>query len=217
MTVRTVTTVTVAAGDYDLVALDDLKADLQILDDTEDDYLARAISKASAAVAQYCNRVFAVETVQDVIDIERDSYPWQLPGGIGALQASRWPITALTSVTEDGTALVQDTDFRMDAARGQFLRLSPFTGSVVPWPSLPVTLIYSAGFATIPLDLQDAVTTVVKSLRANRTRDPLLRSENILNGLYAYTLFDGSQVAGGGGTADQVALALDNYRIPVIG
>ena len=38
------------------------------------------------------NRVFAQETVEDIIYPARDAYPFQVPGGIPRLQLSRWPV-----------------------------------------------------------------------------------------------------------------------------
>jgi hypothetical protein len=207
---RVTTTVIAAAESYDLVTLDDLKDDLSISGTDSDAFLARAISKASAAAAQYCNRVFALETVEDVFDL---TFSRLQASGEQALQASRFPIASIASLVEGTTALVQDTDYRLDMASGLLYRLSGT--AVTSWCATPVTLTYDAGYDAIPLDLQDAVTQMVSAMNFSRTRDPLLRSENILSGLYAYTLFDPTQVPAG--TAEQVASTLDAYRVPVLG
>lgn len=211
MSTLATTIVTVPADSYDLVTLADLKADLNILDTSQDAFLSRAISKASAAASQYCNRVFAFETVADTFDLSFSRLQW---GGEGSLQASRWPVGTITSLIEAGTALVQDTDYRIDIASGIIWRLGS-SGLVTSWRNSPVVFTYAAGFDPIPFDLQDAATKIVQALQFNRTRDPMLRSENILSGLYAYTLFDPSTMPAG--TADQVASTLDNYRVPVTG
>ncbi len=216
MSVQVTTTVTIpAAGGataYDLVTLANYKADLSITVGIDDTYLSRAISKASQAISQYCNRVFAAETVQDLFDLTQPRLKF---GGEAVLQTSRWPIISITSVVENTGAnavtLVRDTDYRVDVTTGLLWRLNAQSGLVTTWGASPVTVIYQGGFATIPLDLQDAATNVVKSMQFNRTRDPSLRSENILSGLYAYTLFDSTQMPGG--TADQVSATLDNYRM----
>jgi hypothetical protein len=210
MSVRITTTLLTPASSHDLVTLVNLKADLAIAVTTDDTFLSRAIAKASQAAGQFCNRVFVDEKVQDVFDIGFPRLQW---AGERVLQTSRFPVSAITSITEHGTPLVRDTDYRIDPATGCMLRLNA-AGQVISWGSTPVTAIYNGGFATIPLDLQDAVTTIVKSLRFNRTRDPALRSENILSGLYAYTLFDQTQVPSG--TAEQVASTLEAYRVPVM-
>src|SRR6185437_9590144 len=49
------------------------------------------------------NRVFALETLQDLIYIQQDPYPWQVPGGVYALQLSRWPLANSGVVAFSGT------------------------------------------------------------------------------------------------------------------
>jgi hypothetical protein len=210
MTVRVTSTVIAAAASYDLVALDDLKADLGIADSASDSFLARAISKASAAAAQYCNRMFVRETVQDVFDL---SLARLQARGEAVLLARSCPVASVAGLVEGTVTLVRDTDYRVDLAAGQFYRLS--NGADASWCATPVTLTYDAGFDEVPLDVQAAVTQMVNAMNFDRTRDPLLRSENILSGLYAYTLFDPGQVPAG--TAEQVASTLDAYRVPVLG
>lgn len=212
MTVRVTTTIGAGpANNGDLVALADLKTDLGIASgDTSDDvFLARAITRASAAIAQYCNRVLPKQTLTDTFDL---TFARLQARGEPSLQASDWPVITITSLTENGTALVKDSDYRVDTAAGLLYRLDG-NGQDASWCTTPVVLTYDAGYAAVPLDVQGAVSAVVSSLKFNKTRDPLLRSENILSGLYAYTLFDPTQVPAG--TAEQVAGTLDNYRIPV--
>jgi hypothetical protein len=100
LAVETITTVLVAAtatppaGAYDLTDLATVRDELSLkTDDTSNDaFLSRAITQSSRAIANYCNRVFPVETVQDVIYIQQDPYPYQVPGGVYPLQLARWPL-----------------------------------------------------------------------------------------------------------------------------
>lgn len=116
MAVSIITTVlTTARGSprgkpYDLTDLATAKDELSLTDDSSDGFVLRAITQASAAIANYCNRVFPVEGIQDQIFIQQDPYPWQVPGGIYPLQLSRWPlvhsnVVAFTGNTH-GTTLV---------------------------------------------------------------------------------------------------------------
>ena len=116
MAVETITTVLVAAalpvdadgdadtastaGPYDLTDIATVKDELSITgnDTSNDAFLARAITQASAAISRYCNRVFAVEAVQDQIFIQQDAYPFQVPGGVYPLQLSRWPLVQTGAV-----------------------------------------------------------------------------------------------------------------------
>lgn len=103
MAVETITTTLVAAANYDLTSIATLKDDLSIpLNEKDDDkFLARAISQCSAVIANYCKRTFPVEYIQDLLYIQQDPYPFQVPGGVFALQLSRWPLvnTAVVSFT----------------------------------------------------------------------------------------------------------------------
>ena len=86
-----------AASTYDLTTLAVMHDELNIPsnDTSKDASLARIITAVSAGVAKYCNRVFALETVRDVIFPQRDAYPYQVPGDIAPLQLSRWPIVQM--------------------------------------------------------------------------------------------------------------------------
>jgi len=148
-----VTTVLAAAATYDLTDITTARNELGIngTDAQYDVWLKRAITQVSRAIATDTNRVFAPETVQDAFGIQQDPYPYQKPGGAAVLQLSRWPVLAVSSVTQTtapGTtqALIEGADFRVDAATGRLLRLNSFTGAVTTWEPLSVTVIYSGGY-----------------------------------------------------------------------
>ena len=182
------TEVITPAESYDLIDLDTLKLDLGITVDTDDEYLQRAISRASVAIMGYCGRVFAVETVTDSFS----------PNGSSSLVCSHYPVIEVESALGG---------YNLDMRRG--LICHPTSS----WTSA-FSITYSGGYEEIPLDLQAAVLEVVKAIQFNRTRDPQLRSESILSGLYAYTLFDSKSLPAG--TPGQVAGILDRYRSPAM-
>jgi hypothetical protein len=92
------------AGPYDLTTLADLHAELNVPtgDTTNDTQFSKYITTASAMLQTYCNRVFAVEGLQDQIYPQLDHYPWQVPGGLFPLQLSRWPLANATPVAFTG-------------------------------------------------------------------------------------------------------------------
>jgi Phage gp6-like head-tail connector protein len=197
-----ITTVVAPADGYGLVSLENLKADLGITADTDDDYLTRAIERVSLSASLYCNRVFVRETVQD---------EFELRGSSSVLYAARFPVIEVDTLTLDGVELVEDVDFRVDSAKGHIYRIDG------RWNGETVTVVYDSGFDPIPVDLQGAATEMVKAVQFNRTRDPSLRSENILSGLYAYTLFDPSSGGPMPGSVQQVAAStLDFYKLPAL-
>lgn len=213
MSLSIITTITTPADSYDLVTLEIVKDDLGISGNSEDAFLERAISRASAAISQFCNRVFVVETIKDEVFPDRDTYPFQVPGGMNVLQLSRWPVVALTSITEGDAVLVEGDDYRLDKARGQVFRLG-LSGMPMKWPAKAIVVEYSAGFATIPGDLQDAASRLVKARRASRTRDPNMMSESIPGVRdVRYWVPNGNDQ---GNIPPDIADAIDNYRVPVV-
>lgn len=100
MAVEIISTVLVAAtaappaGPYDLTDLATIHDELILpaTDVSSDAFLSRAITQASSAISNYCNRVFQVETLEDQIFLQQDPYPYQVPGGVDPLQLSRWPL-----------------------------------------------------------------------------------------------------------------------------
>jgi len=211
-----VTTVLVAASDYDLVTLDDVKAELSVTGVDSDAQLGRYISAASAAAAQYCNRVFVRETVKDVIDIEQDPYRWQVPGGSDALNLSRYPVANVISILvgQNAAPLVADQGYRLNAGTGQLFRLNAYDGAVCRWDALPVVATYEGGFADIPWDVQDAVTRMIRARWFARGRDPYTRSESVPGvGDVSYWVPTGADA---GNLTPDVADLLDNYRVPVV-
>jgi hypothetical protein len=198
---------------YDLTDLATIKAELDITGGAKDTVIKGLITRASAAAAQYCNRVFQVETVKDEFWAQRDPFPHLVQGKFEPLQLSRWPITSVTTVTENAVALVDPTDFRTDLPKGQLVRMD---GNGYPrhWPSFPIAVTYAAGYATTPADVVDAVVRMVKKRWFDRTRDPALMSENI-SGVYESRWWIATGSEAGAMTPDVTDL-LDNYRVPVI-
>lgn len=119
MAVEIISTVLVAAtaaapaGPYDLTDLATVHDELSIPTNATDNdaFLQRAITQASRAIKNHCNRVFQVEAIQDQCYIQQDAYPWQNPAGVYPLQLTRWPLVNATPVTfigtTNGTTLVQ--------------------------------------------------------------------------------------------------------------
>jgi len=152
----TVTTVLSPAASRSLTDLPTVKTELSIDsgDTTDDAWLAQAIFQVSGSIERYTKRALVPEYVVDNFDIEQDAYPWQTPGGFAQLQLSRWPVLAVTSVVQTlATGVTQvlsaGTDFRLNPATGQLLRLNRFTGVGVTWEAIPVAVTYSAGYGVL--------------------------------------------------------------------
>jgi len=204
---------------YDVVDLPTVKAELNLIDGRKDALLLRWITQASAAAAKFCNRVFAVETVQDQIFPPRDYFPAPtVIGGVMPLQLSRWPVTQSPTVTENGVALLENTDFIVKYDVGQLLRLD-VKGWPRRWPALPTVVQYPAGYKPTDPDFADAVDAVIRMVKARyfaQARDPALRSENIVGAYEVQYWFASGPGAAVGNLTPDVEALLDKYRVPVV-
>jgi hypothetical protein len=204
------------AGAYDLTDLATMKVELDISVGKYDSLLRRYISSASAAAAQYCNRVFVAETVKDEFWFDRDPMPRAVRGNVAPLQLSRFPVIELDAgnVVENGTVLVDGTDFRSDLKLGQLTRLD-LDAWPRRWLALAISVQYTAGFAVIPAEVADAAARMVKARWFARGRDPMLRQESIPGVRdVSYWIATGEDA---GNMSPDVTDILDNYRVPVIG
>lgn len=208
-----ITTVMTAAESYDLTTLAIVKDELSIKDGASNTILQRYLTSASAAATQYCNRVFQAETIKDEFWAQRDRSPRVVTSRIELLQLSRWPIVSVTSVTENAVALVDGTDFRVDYANGQLIRLGT-NGYPRHWPVYPIAVVYVGGYATIPTDVADAVIRMVRGRWNARGRDPMTR-QIAIPGVIEQQFWVPTG-ADGGNMPPDVSDILDNYRVPIV-
>ncbi len=208
----TITTIVTPAPSYDLIDLTTVTEELGT-SPGDNTVTARLISRASASIAQYCNRVFVAEVVKDEFWPQRDPYPRSIPGGVAPLQLTRWPVVQVNSVVENGVTLIDGMDFRIDKVNGQLTRLDG-NGYPRKWPAVAIAVQYKGGYEDIPADVQDAALRMVRARWLGRSRDPMLRQESI-PGVRDVTYWVPSNDSNGNMPPD-VADILDNYRAPVV-
>jgi hypothetical protein len=220
MGARITSVITTPAESYDLTTLDAMKLQLNVSDTALDAYLEDRISRVSAAIQKYCNNPFVVEGRTDTIYLERGPYPWQVPGGANYLQLARWPIISVASVVTTAQiaqpiTLVQGTDFLVNQDTGQLIRLVAQTGYTSCWDTIPTVVEYTAGYATVPLDVEDACQRMVEKAYWARGRDPSVIETNQpgMAGSQRFWVSTGAN----GNMPPEVQDILDAYRVPVIG
>lgn len=125
-------TVITPAKSVSLVSLYEAKLALNITSSSEliDDQLEMLIEWSSAEIAAMCNRTFARETVTETFHYA-DSYH-------NRLFLSRWPVTEITAVDEDGTALIS-SDYTLDSSSGLIRRSDDVWGT-------PLSVTYTGGY-----------------------------------------------------------------------
>jgi len=199
-------TVTVPAESNDLTTLAAVKAELGVTGNGDDARLSGYIKQASDAVVSFCNRVFAQETVSETLrlDQRRDE-----------LILSRYPVTALASIVENGVTLAT-ADYEVEADTGALRRLrddGPWS-----WPQGKIVVVYTAGFVlpgatgrTLPQDIERAAIMLIGRYASVTPQDQLLRRETV-EGIGSTELFQ----LGSSGVPPEVEALLSRYRLPAI-
>lgn len=174
---RSILTVTSAANSYDLITLAALKLELGITNSDSDELLSQLISQASGVVADITGRVWIAETVEEKFYFNY----WEC---VPTLVLRRRPVISITTLTENGAALVEDVDFAVDAEKGMLYRIKygAFLNGVIGSPSVVVD--YIGGYVlsgspsmNIPRGLERATMILSKAYWFSNTRDPNVRSE----------------------------------------
>ena len=153
-----ISTVTTPSASYALVDLATVKDELsiKITDTSGDTSLNRAIASVSQIIADYCSAPygpFVVEALIDTFQFDRDAFPGLKFAGENRIALERCPVLSVTSVTQtlpDGTtrALVAGTDYVLNPKQGELTRMR-CDGMATRWETLPLAVVYVAGFGAL--------------------------------------------------------------------
>lgn len=146
-----------------LITQGDLEVYLQIdITDEPDAQVTQYIAQAQAAAEAWCQQPLEHATVTEIFEVDQWEQ-WHV--------TDRFPITAVTSITEDDTVLTVDDDYKV-YEDGRLRRVSGVRDS--SWSMLPngVTVVYTAGygdgapsgFITVPADLVLGIVTICGDL-----------------------------------------------------
>ena len=187
--------------------LADIKVYLGVTSSDYDNYLTLALAAAIDAVEKFCGRVFILETVTEKLYNQVS---------VSFVNLGRPPVTSITSVQVDGTAL-DASEYKFDQILGQlFFTNSPKSGDF--------EIEFEGGFDPIPPAVDYTLKESVKSMYNNRDSDPTLgplKSERIDGAAtLAYFAPDGygSSESGNGAPAIIAAYAdlLEPYRLETV-
>ena len=145
----------VTTGDLTTVA--HVKNYLDISGSDDDTVLGQLVDRATKAIESYCKRTFSSASYTEYHDGK----------GASALILKHRPVTAVTSVHDDADrvfgadSLIASTDYIVREAEGiiEWLTSSstfPSTAAYFYDYQLNVKVIYTAGYSTIPDDLEQA-------------------------------------------------------------
>jgi hypothetical protein len=200
--------VIVPAASAGLISLDDAKSALGIpsTDTSKDAAVQANVDAISAAIVNYCDREFVVQTYRDTFR--------QLVGAFGEpLRSRQWPIPAtggaptLYTVTVDGV-VIDPAAYDLDLSNGRAFLLES------GWAGTAVLLDYVAGYDPIPPDVVAATGQWLIEVWSQRGRDPSTRSETVPDVISVVYRDDPSGAAGssGEGPPDGVRDWLWAYR-----
>lgn len=148
-----------------LVTLAELKTELGITGESEDEALELSIARISRAFSEYCDRLFAMREVVETFAFDQgETILARQP-----LVLRQHPILAVDGVLVDSVAV---DDYEYDASSGRLWR----TGGT--W-SGRVEVYYVGGYDLpddAPASLQWAVIEAIRQRRSFATADPTIRS-----------------------------------------
>lgn len=191
--------VTTPATSHDIVSFERAK---QALEGCFDNDLSDAIKQVSGAIAQYCNRVFGRETVEET---------FRLSTAKDDLVLARYPVASVVSVTEFDTVL-DAADYELHAASGVLTRLR--NDEPICWSAGKIVVKYVVGY-DLPHNGPDALAraTIFLAQYFLRSPVPLLKSTDI-PGVMSRTYRDFPE---GAELPPEVEALVSGFRMPAIG
>jgi hypothetical protein len=175
--------VTTPTTDRTLLSIGELRAAVGVTDQTRDvelkalgfrvaDRITRACQlRADGATVPTLRKERITETFRQtrVTSDPRRHYSSELV-------LSRRPIVAVTSVTEDGTALTS-ADYEIFASKGALRRLTSATATF--WYAMTTVIVYDSGWDIVPSDLKFAAEQLARAYWFQNSRDPALRQISV--------------------------------------
>lgn len=171
---RSLLTVTTAAADRSLLTIEELRAAVGVTDGSKDAALTSLGLRVSASITAAC-KVWPAGATPPTLREEVLTETYRHRDRHAQLRLSRRPIVSITSITEDDTALTPD-EYEVDPTTGIISRLdADWPLQWLPWRACLITVVYTAGWATVPDDLKLAAVKLATTFWTEAGRDPNLR------------------------------------------
>jgi hypothetical protein len=172
-----------------------VKAELGLTDDTQQSYIERQINVVSQKIENYCNRIFKSTTYTN------EKY---IGNNLNVLTLKQYPVTTLSKVTLDGTeidlnSLILDGNSGMIEFTNAIFESSNISCGISNYPFLcqkNITVTYTAGYATIPYDLEEICIREVVNAYENKGTTKDLKSWSLGNVSKTYSEKNIDKVSG---------------------
>ena len=174
-----------------LITGQDLATYLSQTYDSGDASLAQAVTLSCGLVTAYTGQLIESATYTHTLLIGTDR----------TIRLPQRPVTAVTSVTIDGTLLTADTDWDWDGVSPS-IALDGYTLDAEEWTAV---VVYTAGYASVPADVKAATLSVAAAIYAGA---PGVTSESIDDYRVTYETSRGA-----GGLNDYERAILKKYRV----
>lgn len=168
-------TVTTAASDRTLLTTAELRAAIGITDASQDTTLATIGARVASTIARLC-RVAEAAPSPVTLRSEVLTEVFRLNTGADELILARRPVTSITSIVADDVTL-EATEYEVEAGSGLLFYLCDDYRTM--WTANKITVVYTAGWATVPDDLKLAAAKLVGDIYHAGTRDPNLKRHQI--------------------------------------
>lgn len=168
-------TITTPAADRSLLTIEELRAACGITNAASDATLATIGARISAAITRACR---VAEAPPDPVTLRSETVTEVFRQNCGAeeLILARRPVTSITSIVAD-TVTLETTEYEVEAGSGLLFFLVDDYRTM--WTAAKITVVYTAGWSTVPEDLKAAAAKLALDFYSAGTRDPNLRSEEI--------------------------------------
>lgn len=179
----------------DLCTRDEVKAYLDITDSASDSLIDTLIDSASQAIANYIQRDIGSKSRTEVRSGNNRSF----------IQVLEWPITAVSSVTINNVAVPASSGYGIAGYTFDSQKIA-LIGRVFDAGMDNVTLVYTAGYASIPAVVSRAAVYTAATMYNASGVDWNMGSEAV-PGVYS-----ASYLPGGGSLPEQAMLMLNPWR-----
>lgn len=210
-------TVTTPASDPQLLTIEEMRAAVGVTDNSQDTALTARGLKVAADIAVECRIAIGSGSVPT---LRRETLTEVYRGvELETLILSRRHDVTITSVTEDDIVL-DAADYLVDPEKGLLWRLCD--DDVTHWCASKITVVYDAGFDTIPADLKDAASEFFRASWLAAQRDPLVKGQEtdipgVMRKRTDYWVGAVPGQSNDGAVPDAVEGKLQRYRNGVVG